>query len=74
MFPEAELREQQAIVEQHAVCEEARRCRKAKRLVKAFENACEELAFVGSYPLEHTAAVKAEYKRTRANLLAFMGV
>lgn len=55
-------------------CEEAVRRRKAKRLVKAFDNACREMAFIGSYPLSEVASVKAEYKRTRANLLAHMGV
>lgn len=48
--------------------------RKSKRLVKAFDNACREMAFIGSYPLSEIAGVKAEYKRTRANLLAHMGV
>lgn len=74
MFPEAELREQQAIVEQHAVCEEARRCRKAKRLVRKFEFAAQDLVFMGTYDPKHNAGIKAEYKRTRNNLLAFMGV
>lgn len=57
-----------------AVCEESRRCRKAKRLVLHFEKASQNMAFIGAASPDRHAGIKAEYKRTRNNLLAFMGV
>lgn len=70
------------VISPEAVCEEARRCRKAKRLLKAFETAVKEAEFASNWykrarsidANECVKRTKAEYKRTRANLLAFMGV
>lgn len=55
-------------------CEEAARRRKAKRLVRQFEFAAQDLVFMGTFDPKHHAGNKAKYKRTRNNLLAFMGV
>lgn len=53
--------------------------RKAKRLVRAFGQAAADLqqAMYDSHNMIGVCRIKAataEYKRTRANLLAFMGV
>lgn len=55
-------------------CEEAARRRKAKRLVLHFGKAAQNMVFIGAASPDRHAGVKAEYKRTRNNLLAFMGV
>ncbi|AXC36476.1 hypothetical protein HOT57_gp32 [Pseudomonas phage phCDa] len=68
MFNDKEMTAQCAVVSA-----EAARKRKANRLVKAYDKACRELAACGPWDI-NIHSCKAEYKRTRANLLAFMGV
>jgi hypothetical protein len=55
-------------------CEEAARRRKGKLLLRKFEAACKELAHIGAQCPNDHAAIRAEYKRTRNNLMTFMDV
>lgn len=66
--------EQKEFDRQWAICEAAARSRKAKRLVRRFEAAAQNMAFIGAASPDRHADIKAEYKRTRASLLTFMGV
>lgn len=65
---------QEELDRQRAICEAAARSRKAKRLVRRFEAAVKNMAFIGTMdPCLH-GVIKQDYKHTRADLLAFMGV